>query len=359
MNRDLYAQYFLLLCLGASFVLLYFVVRPFLAPLVLAAVFAFLFYPLYRKFLARSRHRTGLAAALTTLAALIVVLVPIALLSTLILREATDVYVMLTEGGEHAWFMVGERALEQVRSFALFPADVEIDVARYTQQALGAVVENLGAIFSSVARMLMNTFVFLMAFYFFLRDGRRLMDYVVTLSPLADADDEMILARLGSAVNATVKGNLTIGAIQGMLTGVGFALFGVPNPVLWGAVTALAALIPGVGTALVLTPAIIFLFLSGNTFGGIGLLLWGVAAVGMVDNILGPRLIGRGMHLHPLAVFLAVLGGLSFFGPLGFFLGPLAMSVCLALIEIYFALQKQELQHVSEHAGDSAVSAAA
>lgn len=76
-------------------------------------------------------------------------------------------------------------------------------------------------------------------------------------------------------------------------------------------------------------------------FGAVGLLVWGVVAVGLVDNFLGPKLVGRGMQLHPLAVFIAVLGGLAFFGPLGFILGPLVMSVCLALIDIYAALRKR------------------
>jgi len=184
--------------------------------------------------------------------------------------------------------------------------------------------------------------VFLTAFYFFLKDGHKLKSYFVALSPLADSDDELIVSRLKLAVSATIKGNLAIGLIQGALTGIGFAIFGVPNAALWGGVAVVAAFLPGIGTALVITPAIIFLFLIGNTFGGIGLLIWGLTAVGLVDNFLGPRLVGRGMQLHPLAVFIAILGGLAFFGPLGFLLGPLAMSVCLALIDIHGSFKARE-----------------
>ncbi|RJR12807.1 AI-2E family transporter, partial [Candidatus Parcubacteria bacterium] len=160
-------------------------------------------------------------------------------------------------------------------------------------------------------------------------------------SPLKDGDDEIIATRLGSAVLATVKGNLLIGLIQGAMTGLGFLLFGVPNAALWGSVAAVMALVPGLGTAIVILPAAIFLFLTGDTTGAIGLLVWGIAAVGLIDNFLGPRLVGMGLKLHPLAVFLAVLGGLSLFGPIGFLLGPLTLSVCLALIDIYFSLQKK------------------
>ena len=182
--------------------------------------------------------------------------------------------------------------------------------------------------------------MFLIAFYFFLKDGSKLKDYFVELSPLDDKDDEKIISRLKQAVSATVKGSLSIGLIQGTLTGIGFAIFGVPNAVLWGTVAAVAALIPGVGTALIILPAILFLFVPENTFGAFGLLAWGLLAVGLIDNFLSPRLVGRGMKLHPLLVFISVLGGLAFFGPLGFLLGPLSVSVFLALIDIYFSIKK-------------------
>ena len=186
--------------------------------------------------------------------------------------------------------------------------------------------------------------MFLIAFYFFLKDGKKLKNYIVALSPLDDSDDELIVSRLKLAVSAAMKGNLLIGLIQGTLTGIGFAIFGVPNAVLWGSVAVIAAFLPGIGTSLVLAPAIIFLFVTGNTFGGVGLLIWGIIAVGLIDNLLGPRLVGRGMQLHPLAVFVAVLGGLSLFGPLGFLLGPLAVSVCLALVDIYTSLKAQQIE---------------
>ena len=116
---------------------------------------------------------------------------------------------------------------------------------------------------------------------------------------------------------------------------VGFWIFGVPNAILWGSFAAIAALIPGIGTALVLTPAILFLFARGEIFSAIGLLAWGVGVVGLIDNFLGPRLMGRGIELHPLIILLSVLGGIGFFGPIGFLLGPLIVSLFFALLDIY------------------------
>jgi predicted PurR-regulated permease PerM len=181
-----------------------------------------------------------------------------------------------------------------------------------------------------------------MALYYLLKDGYKLKNYLLALSPLDDSNNNFIINRIRLAVFSVVKGNLLIGLIQGTLTGIGFALFGVPNPVLWGGVASIAALIPSIGTAIVITPAIIFLFVSGNNVGAGGLLVWGIIVVGLVDNFLGPKLVGSSMRLHPLVTFLAVLGGLAFFGPLGILLGPLVLSIFLVLVEIYFSLKEQE-----------------
>jgi len=335
------SYYFLLFCLIAAMVVVYFIIRPFLTPLILAAVFAFLFQPVYQKILNLTRKRAGLSALTTATIAIILVILPIILLGSVILKESTELYQVLVSQGNDGITKMVDNATDWVKSISPISQNFELNINQYVQQGLKILVQNLGNIFSSLAKILLHTFIFIIAFYFFLKDGRKLKDYFVSLSPLADSDDELIVSRLESIVSATIKGNLTIGLIQGVLTGIGFALFGIPNPALWGGVTAIAALVPGVGTALIITPAVIFLLLTGHTFEGIGLLAWGTVAVGLIDNLLGPKLIGRNTQLHPLAIFLAVIGGLAFFGPLGFILGPLAISVCLGLINIYFALKNK------------------
>lgn len=343
MDKKHQSHYFLFIALSVSIVVVYFIIKPFLGPLILAAVFAFLFQPIYKKFLNYLKKRESVAAFSTTIVAIFLILLPISILGTQIFKESSQLYQTLTSENNN-FVSSMEEILNRTRTVLPIPADFKLDLGQYAKQGLEVLIQNFGAVFSSFAKIIINAFVFLTAFYFFIKDGNRLKNYLVILSPLDDTDDEFIVSRLKSAVSAAMKGNLAIGIIQGALTGVGFAIFGVPNAVLWGGVAAVAAFLPGIGTALVITPAIIFLFLTGNTFGGVGLLVWGVTAVGLVDNFLGPKLVGRGMQLHPLAVFIAVLGGLVFFGPLGFLLGPLAMSVCLALFDIYSSLKLKESQ---------------
>lgn len=343
MDKKHQSHYFLFIALSVSIVVVYFIIKPFLGPLILAAVFAFLFQPIYKKFLNYLKKRESVAAFSTTIVAIFLILLPISILGTQIFKESSQLYQTLTSENNN-FVSSMEEILNRTRTVLPIPADFKLDFGQYAKQGLEVLIQNFGAVFSSFAKIIINAFVFLTTFYFFIKDGNRLKNYFVDLSPLDDTDDEFIVSRLKSAVSAAMKGNLAIGIIQGALTGIGFAIFGVPNPVLWGGVAAIAAFLPGIGTSLVIIPAIIFLFLTGNTFGGVGLLVWGVTAVGLVDNFLGPKLVGRGMQLHPLAVFIAVLGGLVFFGPLGFLLGPLAMSVCLALFDIYSSLKLKESQ---------------
>ena len=140
---------------------------------------------------------------------------------------------------------------------------------------------------------------------------------------------------MGKAINSVIKGSLVIAIIQGILTGLGFTLFQVPNPALWGSIASITALIPGIGTALVLIPGILYLFFSFKIGLGFGLLAWGILAVGLIDNILGPTLVGRGTKIHPFLVLFGVLGGIQLFGPAGFIAGPLILSLLFALAEIY------------------------
>lgn len=326
MNSSKLQSYFLLAILTGVLVLTFFVFSPFLYALILASVFAVVVQPLHQKILASVRNRPGIAAMCTSVVIVIVILVPLVFLGIQIFGEAHQLYSSLTDGA-------GKNNILDI--FKSLAGKFSIDIDQYLKQGLSLLIQNLGAVFSNFAKLFVSSFIFLITLYYLLKDGQRLKKTFIALSPLTDTDDETIFKKLESVVNSVVKGNLTIALIQGGLTALGFAIFGVPNAVLWGTVTAITALIPGIGTALVLIPAIIFLFLSGETPSAFGLLAWGVIAVGLVDNLLGPKLIGRGMQLHPLIVFLSVIGGLIFFGPLGFLLGPLTISLLVVLFDIY------------------------
>jgi predicted PurR-regulated permease PerM len=172
------------------------------------------------------------------------------------------------------------------------------------------------------------------SFYFF-RDGKELMQLLIKISPLPDSEDKVIFERMARAVRAVAVGTLLIALIQGTLVALGFFIFGVPRPVLLGMFASLGALMPGIGTTIVTAPAVIYLFATGNTVMGVGLLVWSVLIVGLVDNLVGPYLIGRKNNMHPFIILISVLGGIGLFGPIGFIIGPVTVTLFFVLLEIY------------------------
>jgi predicted PurR-regulated permease PerM len=120
-----------------------------------------------------------------------------------------------------------------------------------------------------------------------------------------------------------------------ILAGIGMWVFGIPNPTLWGSISAVASLVPGLGTALIFIPAVAYTYIAGNIPNAIGLLLWGTLIVGLVDNFLTPYLYSRSVDIHQLIMLFAVLGGLVVFGPIGFIFGPIVLAIFFSLIDIY------------------------
>lgn len=332
---------FLLILIAVALILSFLVISPFLTPLVLAAVCAVVLQPLYRALLRSFGNRKALAAGATVLFSFVCILIPLALLSTQIFRESTQLYTSLAQGDSTQNLVVtairsightSENILPGTGDFFAHLSD-NLDV--YVKQGLVWLTDHLGAALSGISVMMLNLIIFFIALYYLLRDGVKIRQFLIKLSPLDDKDDRVVFDRLELAVNSVMKGSLMIAGMQGVLTAIGFAIFGIPNSILWGTVTVVAAFIPAIGTALVVIPGIIYLVVIGDVGSAIGLLVWGLLAVGLIDNLLVPKLVGRNMQMHPLLVLLSVLGGIAFFGPIGIFLGPLCISLLSALAQVY------------------------
>lgn len=336
MNHQKLALYFLFILLSGFFVLTFFIFRPFLYALVLAIVFTVVLQPIHQKIINYARGRQGVAALATMLIIIIFIFTPLIFLGIQIFQEAQQLYFSLTYGdGKDAVLSMFNNFIDNLKKYFPITQEFSININQYVKQGLNWLIQYIGSIFVGFAKMMISSLIFLIALYYLLKDGEKLKAAIINLSPLPDVDDEAICKKLSVAIDSVIKGNLLIALVQGILTTAGFLIFQVPSAVLWGSVAAIAALIPGIGTALVLIPAILFLFFTGEIFYGIGLLVWGIGAVGLIDNFLGPKFIGRGTELHPLIILLSVLGGIGFFGPIGFLLGPLTMSLLFAFLSMY------------------------
>lgn len=316
----------------AILVLAFQIFKPLLPVLAVAAMFAVILHPAQARLVKLLRGHDGISAAIIVAISALILMIPLSFLGTQVYRETNDLLSSLTTNGSNYVDLFNQYIGESLRRY--FP-NFDPDIPSYVEQALGWIAGNLGQIFSGAITTVLYIFLGFIALYYFLKDGKRFAQSIMELSPLADTYDREIAGRLEQAINSVVKGSLLIALIQGVLTGIGFTIFGVPNPALWGTIAAIGALIPGVGTTIVLLPAILYLFFTGQTIPGLGLTIWGATAVGLIDNLLGPSWVGRGANIHPLLVLFSVIGGIAFFGPLGFFLGPLVLSLLYALVDIY------------------------
>lgn len=333
--------YLFFILLGGALFLSFKVLEPYIYVLIIASIFAVIFAPIHLFFKRKFLRHESLSALLTVFSVIVLVLVPFVFFGVQLSDEVKALYdnSVNSLNGDGIVSRVTETANNLLIKFSPIEINKPVFDTADTESYILSTVEwlkgNFGGIFSGLAKFFVNIFLFLVAFYFLVRDGEKLKKYIVDISPFKDERDELILNKLHLSVISIAKGSILVAIIQGLLSVVGFSIFGVPSPVLWGGVAMVAALIPGLGTSLVLIPAILFLFFVGDTTHAIGLLIWGMLAVGLIDNLLGPKLVGSGIKIHPLLILLSALGGISFFGALGFILGPITISFLFAILDIY------------------------
>ena len=152
---------------------------------------------------------------------------------------------------------------------------------------------------------------------------------------MPDVYDEEVLETLRASVDAVLRGRFLIAVAQGVFLSLGFVIFGVGSPILWGFVGCIASLIPALGTSIITVPASIYLFINGNIGAGIGVLVWGALAVGFIDDTLSFFILKRKIKIHPLIILFSILGGVQFFGPIGFIAGPVLASAFFSILKIY------------------------
>lgn len=312
---------------------------PYLQALFLAVVLAVVAFPLYRWIRRLLLGWNDGAAATTVLTIFFLIVVPLGLLSFLVFQESRDAYVYFSEGeGTIALLDYAGRA--QIYLNKILPAnyvpELTVDEFQlYLDRGYDWVAQHVGGLFSNILILIGNAFIFVLALYFFLRDGKRFTDILVKISPLQNRYDERILKQMSQSINSVVTGSLLVALLQGVLAGIGFAIFGLPSPIIWGSIAVIASLIPSVGTLIVTLPAVVIVLFVQSFWPAIGLLLWSVLVVGLSDNFLRPFVLERGIKIHPFLILLSVFGGISFFGPLGFLIGPIILSLLFALIDIH------------------------
>jgi len=315
-------------------------IADFLIVLLIAALAAGMTRPYYRRLLRRFPGRKNLSAGVCVGVLFFAVILPLAAFGTL-------VAIQLLELGKTAepWLR------DQIQSANSFPAMQErypwlASFAPYKDlivSKLGELGSYLGtwavgavtAAASGTLTFFLALFVMLYATFFFLVDGREILRTILYYLPLPSDDEDRLVARFVSVARATLKGTMVIGLIQGALGGLGFWVAGINGAAVWAAAMAALSVIPGLGTAVIWIPGVAFLLLFGHYTAGIGLLIWCSTAVASVDNFLRPWLVGKDTKMSDLVVLVSTLGGIAWFGPVGFIIGPIIAALFVTTWEIY------------------------
>jgi len=351
-HSRIYAVAFFVVLLAAVLSLSAVVLAPFFSAIAWAVVLAVAVRPVWVRIARRVPRRRSLAAAATSLVVALVVLLPAGLLGTALASQAADAasrlgtYLKTQEVSSVSDLMALPRVgrvlgwVEETtgvtpEALKEHSAGLAAKVSTFLASTGGGVVVGL---FAAIGTFLLAMFLL----FFFLRDGEEMVEAIAGLLPISAEERKKSMRRLGSMLGSIFKGSFLTALVQGALGGIGWALAGLPSAFLAGAAMAVLSLLPIGGTMFVWLPGAATLALQGRRGAAIFLVLWGVAIVGSVDNVLKPILIKGGGELNTLVVFLGVFGGIAAFGLLGVFIGPIVLATAETLLDVLRPLARRE-----------------
>lgn len=331
-----------LLAVSAAF---FYVLRDFIMPVILAAVFTALSYPIYEAFLDRVK-KPVISALLTLISLLLVLVLPLIAVGTLAYQEAVGFF---THTNLDEWRKRTETMAQGLhdRFPTLFqrvnPGNLTHMAIGHLQEAFQFMLKHSADISLSVANNLLSFFLMLFIMFYFYIDGKRILERLIVWSPLKDEYERILIEKFVSVSKGTLKGILVIGLIQGFLGGLIFWAVGMSSPVFLGVLMVFASIVPAVGSACIWGPAAVVLLVEGRWIAAIVLVAFSSLGIGSVDNVVRPRLVGKDIKMHDLLVLLSTLGGLGLFGLPGFILGPVTAAMFLAIWNIYEEVFADEL----------------
>ncbi|MFH1284462.1 MAG: AI-2E family transporter [Candidatus Peregrinibacteria bacterium] len=337
--------YFLILCLGAAFAFLLYILWPFITVIFLAAVLTVAFYSVYKFILRIFRGWMRLSSLVSCILVVLLVIVPLGIFVVLLAGEAYSTYLAIKEKidsgvfdkffqwNDGGFFYELKKRIDPV--IDLNSIDFKKSIIDVAQGLSTFLVSQTAVLVKEISSIVMKLVIMVFAMFYFFKDGRKIVDKIGSLSPLPTVYEVELFKKIGTMVKAVVLGVFLTSIVQGIVGGIGFAIAGVSNPVFWGTAIAFFSLVPVVGTALIWVPAAIILAVLGDYGSALFVFLWGLLVVGSIDNFIRPYLIGGKARTYPLMTLLVVLGGVLTMGLKGVVIGPLVLMILMSFLHIY------------------------
>ncbi|MEQ8744795.1 AI-2E family transporter [Parasphingorhabdus sp.] len=345
----------LLVIISLAFAVL---IEPFFGAIVWGVVVAVLFRPVYERLLAHFPGRSNLAAAITLILILLLVVVPAILLGMALVQEAASLYTRIENGDIDfgAAFAAFENSLPHWMQAQLAAygygdfASIRAEIEQYISSILEFLLSQLLSVGQGAFQFMLGLGVMLYLTFFLLRDGRALTERIGEMIPLDEVKRDILMEKFLVVIRATIKGSLIIAIIQGSLGGLVFWLLDIRGALLWAVLMGIFSLIPAIGTGFVWIPVALYLFVTGAVWQGVVLILCGVFVISMVDNVVRPILVGRDTRMPDYVVLISTLGGLQLFGINGIVIGPLVAALFIAIWSIFSDMHQHHgrLEKISE-----------
>lgn len=349
-SPERYRKAFILFLVVGVTVLFVFMIRNFLIAVFMAGIFSGLLYPVYHRLLRLPglHNHPGLTSAGVLFLAFIAIGIPLAGLLSMVTAEALNISDNIVPWAKE---LISKMDLsKQLPDWLPFADQLdpykESILAKLGQAASMAgkfLVRSGSALTQGTVTFLLNLFIMLYAMFFFLLWGPKWIKHLAGFLPLSDEDRKKVLDRGLAVTRASLKGILVIGVLQGLLVGLAFWALGLTGAAFWGTIVVVLSAVPAVGPLVVWLPAALYLFLIDRSGAAFGLIVWGTAVVGMVDNVLRPRIVGVEAKMSDLLILLSTLGGISMFGAIGIIIGPVIAAAMVTILDIYQHVFVKEL----------------
>jgi len=326
--------------------------RTYVSAIVLALLIASASYPLYTRIKGLFKFKEQTASLIMTVFIFLILVIPVGGFIGTLSKEALEFYGRTRDSvsmqkmqeflqGDSLW--AGRiRQAGEFTSISLTPENIQRLAASIGKNIGLFLSRQLSSFASNLLNFLVHFFLMMLIIYYIFRDGTRLRSYILELLPFPEGQQKLVADKFSEMGRAIILGNTLSSIIEGILGGFGFFIFGLGSPFLWGTVIGIMGFLPMVGPSAVFVPAAVIILIHGKTGLALGFLIYNVAYTSIVEYIIKPRYIGRGMQMNSVLVFLGILGGLKLFGVLGIIYGPLIITILLALLEIYRLEYREE-----------------
>jgi len=343
-----YRTYILIILFFVISYISYLIVKPFVTPIILSLVIAYIFYPVYKQLNKRITNK-NIASLIMAIAIIFLISVPAYYVTKTTSQEIFVTY-LLTKQKLSSGFET-DKCIDSTNIFCQASIAIKDFMSLpktryYVQQSLEKVQEYSVAqgtkLIVYIPKLIVDIFLTFFILFFIFRDRDELEVKIKNLIPLKRKHKKKLITKFNETLYATIFGTLMTALIQGIVAIIGYYIFGITSPILWGLLTGFFALIPILGTSIIWLPMSFYFIISGYIEGngtmigkGLGILLYGSVVISLIDNFVRPKIIGDKANIHPALVLVGVLGGIILLGAAGVIIGPIVLALFITFLQIY------------------------